>query len=130
LPASFCFRASLKKTGSPPTILKSRTKRLTPLFLIYRRGGAQESEREIASICRKVARKKAEGNKELTRVTKGTLHTFLGVPKFIPESEQEHDTVGIATGLAWTQSGGRFSMWKFHLSKERGISSSLGNWEM
>ena len=68
--------------------------------------GLRNLEREIASICRKVARKIAEGKKELTRVTKGNLHKFLGVPKYLLDSEQEEDKVGIATGLAWTQAGG------------------------
>jgi len=68
--------------------------------------GLRNLEREIASICRKIARKKAEGGKGTTRITKGNLHKFLGVPKHIPEVEQEKDKVGIATGLAWTQAGG------------------------
>ncbi len=68
--------------------------------------GLRNLEREIAAICRKVARKKAEGKKGVTRVTKGNLHVYLGVPKFLPESEQEKDSVGIATGMAWTQAGG------------------------
>jgi ATP-dependent Lon protease len=68
--------------------------------------GLRNLEREIASVCRKVARKIAEGKKELTRVTKGNLHKFLGVPKFLPDSEQQEDKIGIATGLAWTQAGG------------------------
>ena len=68
--------------------------------------GLRNLEREIASVCRKVARKIAEGKKELTRVTKGNLHKFLGVPKLLPDSEQQEDKIGIATGLAWTQAGG------------------------
>ncbi|MBN2468376.1 MAG: endopeptidase La [Deltaproteobacteria bacterium] len=68
--------------------------------------GLRNLEREIASICRKVARRKAEGGKGPTRITKGNLHKYLGVPKYIPEAEQEENKVGIATGLAWTQAGG------------------------
>ena len=52
--------------------------------------GLRNLEREIASICRKVARKVAEGKNELTRITRANIHSFLGAPKFLPEPEQEH----------------------------------------
>jgi ATP-dependent Lon protease len=52
--------------------------------------GLRNLEREIASICRKVARKIAEEKKDLTRITRANLHSFLGAPKFLPETEQEH----------------------------------------
>jgi len=68
--------------------------------------GLRNLEREIAAICRKVARKKAEGKKGVSRITKGNLPSYLGVAKYLPESEQLEDSVGIATGLAWTQAGG------------------------
>src|SRR5580765_6826572 len=68
--------------------------------------GLRNLEREIASICRKVARKVAEGKSELTRVTRANIHSFLGAPKFLPEPEQEHHEIGVATGLAWTSTGG------------------------
>ena len=45
--------------------------------------GLRNLEREIASICRKVARKIAEEKNELTRITRANLHSFLGAPKFL-----------------------------------------------
>ncbi len=71
-----------------------------------REAGLRNLEREVATICRKVARDVAEGKKGLARVTGASLHRFLGAPKFLPEPEQEQDEVGVATGLAWTQTGG------------------------
>ncbi|MBI5048055.1 MAG: endopeptidase La, partial [Deltaproteobacteria bacterium] len=68
--------------------------------------GLRNLEREIASVCRKVARKVAEGEMSQTTVTAKTVEEYLGVPKFIPEAEQEEDEVGVATGLAWTPVGG------------------------
>jgi ATP-dependent Lon protease len=53
-----------------------------------------------------VARDVAEGKKGLTRVTGAGLSRYLGAPKYLPEPEQEKDEVGVATGLAWTQTGG------------------------
>jgi len=63
--------------------------------------GLRNLERELASICRKVARKVAEGKSELTKLTRANIHLFLGAPKFLPEAEQEHHEIGVSTGLAW-----------------------------
>jgi len=71
-----------------------------------REAGLRNLEREIATVCRKVARDVAAGKKGLTRVSGASLHRYLGAPKFLPEPEQERDEIGVATGLAWTQTGG------------------------
>ncbi len=68
--------------------------------------GLRNLEREIATICRKTARKKAEGEKEPFAITKGNLQTYLGPPKYMPEMDQEKSQIGLSTGLAWTQVGG------------------------
>ena len=68
--------------------------------------GLRNLEREIGTICRKAARQIAENRKNKFLVTRGNLHTFLGVAKYIPEMDQEKSQVGLATGLAWTQVGG------------------------
>ncbi|MCP4628276.1 MAG: endopeptidase La [bacterium] len=68
--------------------------------------GLRGLEREISSICRKVARHIAEGGKKTFKITRNNLHQFLGVAKYIPEMDQEKSQVGLATGLAWTQVGG------------------------
>lgn len=71
-----------------------------------REAGVRNLEREIANLMRKVAKKVAEGKTECHTVDQNNLHKFLGVPKFVPEAELEKDEVGVATGLAWTESGG------------------------
>lgn len=76
------------------------------IFQYTLEAGLRNLEREIAAICRKVARKVAEGQKGPFTITCGNLHSFLGVPKFLVELEQEFHEVGVATGLAWTQAGG------------------------
>jgi ATP-dependent Lon protease len=68
--------------------------------------GLRNLEREIGALCRKVARRLAEGEKGPFPVTRGNLHKYLGPPRFLPEKELEKDEVGVATGLAWTQVGG------------------------
>jgi ATP-dependent Lon protease len=68
--------------------------------------GVRNLEREIGSICRKIARKVAEKKKGPFQVTRANLHTYLGIAKYQPEMDKEESQVGLATGLAWTQAGG------------------------
>ena len=72
-----------------------------------REAGVRSLEREIASVCRKVARRRAEGNTEPVRVAPDVVVSYLGVPRFeLEEVEQRTRVPGVATGLAWTPSGG------------------------
>ncbi len=68
--------------------------------------GVRNLEREIGSICRKVARQIAEGKAKNCQVTCRNLGRFLGPPKYMPEMDKEESQVGLATGLAWTHVGG------------------------
>jgi len=71
-----------------------------------REAGLRNLEREIGSVCRKVARKIAEGKRGMVRLTPENVHDFLGAPKVLPEEMSKKDQVGVATGLAWTPTGG------------------------
>jgi ATP-dependent Lon protease len=72
-----------------------------------RESGVRSLEREIAAICRKVAKKKAVAKKpKAMRVTEANLSDYLGVPKFIDSQIERRSRVGVATGLAWTEVGG------------------------
>jgi ATP-dependent Lon protease len=71
-----------------------------------REAGLRNLEREVATVTRKVARRVAEGEQAPARVTPGSLQRFLGAPKALPEERLKKDAVGIATGLAWTATGG------------------------
>src|SRR5947199_4264848 len=68
--------------------------------------GLRQLEREIGRICRKVARRIAEGKTEVVRVTQKNVHEYLGAPKVFPEEILKKDQIGVATGLAWTAVGG------------------------
>ncbi|MDQ1557278.1 MAG: ATP-dependent Lon protease, partial [Pyrinomonadaceae bacterium] len=68
--------------------------------------GLRQLEREIGSICRKVARRIAEGSSDTVHVTPKNLHEFLGSPKVMPDEVLKKDQIGVATGLAWTATGG------------------------
>jgi len=72
-----------------------------------REAGVRNLEREIAAICRKVARKKATLKKARTfRIVEKQLQKFLGVPKYLDSQIERRSRIGVATGLAWTEAGG------------------------
>lgn len=71
-----------------------------------REAGVRNLEREIANVMRKVAKKVAEGKGQGFPIDQSNLHKYLGVSKYVPEAELEKDEIGVATGLAWTESGG------------------------
>lgn len=71
-----------------------------------REAGVRELEREIAAICRKVAKKIAEKKTKKVEVTASDLAKFLGPRKFSSLVAEKKDEIGMATGLAVTQAGG------------------------
>jgi ATP-dependent Lon protease len=72
-----------------------------------REAGVRNLEREIASVCRKIARRHADGRTEPVTVTPDLVTSFLGVPRYEFEELEERTSVpGVAVGLAWTPAGG------------------------
>ena len=72
-----------------------------------REAGVRNLEREIGAICRKVARKRAEGSEESVEVTPDAVVEMLGAPKFLDEEVIDRTkNPGVALGLAWTPVGG------------------------
>ncbi len=73
-----------------------------------REAGVRGLERHIAAVCRKLARRVVEGRSTGKRmqVTHNQLSNYLGVPRFQDSDVVKQNSVGVATGLAWTQSGG------------------------
>src|SRR5690242_20057930 len=84
----------------------SRTALSTIIQQYTQEAGLRQLEREIGKICRKIARRIAEGHKGGIRVSLKSVHEFLGAPKIIPEEVLKKDQIGVATGLAWTAVGG------------------------
>ncbi len=72
-----------------------------------REAGVRNMEREISSIFRKVARKVVlEGKDYQAIITPANLNDYLGVPRYRSSQQEEHNEIGMATGLAWTEVGG------------------------
>ncbi len=68
--------------------------------------GVRNLEREIGKICRKLARRKAEGRKPIERITPSVVSRLLGPPQIMPREAEKEDQIGAATVLAWTEGGG------------------------
>ncbi len=68
--------------------------------------GVRNLEREIATICRKVARQVAEGKQVSRSITAQSLGKYLGPPRFLRDKEERTDEIGLAMGIAWTEAGG------------------------
>ncbi|MDY0088110.1 MAG: endopeptidase La [Coriobacteriia bacterium] len=97
----------LKEHGLTPGRLEFTEDALREMIRRYtREAGVRNLERTVAMVCRQVARKVVEGKKGKTRVTGRTVHKYLGPPKFSFGLAEEHDEVGAATGLVWTEVGG------------------------
>jgi len=71
-----------------------------------REAGVRNLEREIASICRKIAKKIALGESYPETVDVSEVNEFLGIEKFRDQDVEKKDEIGLATGLAWTETGG------------------------
>ena len=93
-----------------------------------REAGVRNLEREIANVCRKVARLVLkEGRQTQRTIGKDELQEFLGVIKFRDTRSEEKNEVGLATGLAWTEAGGQILPTECTLMPGRGKLTRTGN---
>ncbi len=95
-----------------------------------REAGVRNLEREIANICRKVARRVVEGNKDKVVAVPENIAEFLGPVRFFHEIAERSDRSGVAVGLAWTQVGGEILFVESTRMKGKGkvtITGRLGD---
>ncbi len=104
----FLLAKQMKQHGIEPGRMRVSDETMREIIRRYtREAGVRNLERELASICRKVARKLASSEKTGSlRITKKNLESYLGVPKFSDSEIDALESVGVATGLAWTEVGG------------------------
>ncbi|OGR78597.1 MAG: endopeptidase La [Elusimicrobia bacterium GWC2_64_44] len=102
----FLIPRQLKDHGLKEGSLKLDDKGIDAAIRGYtREAGVRNLNRELASMCRRAARKIVEEKVQTVKVTPENIGDFLGVPKFTHE-RVSYNAVGIATGLAWTENGG------------------------
>src|SRR5688500_20195422 len=96
-----------------------------------REAGVRNLEREINSICRKVARKVVvQGAAFKEEITAAKVTEYLGVPRFRPTLAEEKNEIGVATGLAWTEVGGEILVIEATLMAGKGrltLTGKLGD---
>ena len=95
-----------------------------------REAGLRNLEREIGTVCRKIARRKAEGSKPPFRVTAAGLPRLLGAPIFIDDEAERKLIPGVALGLAWTPAGGEILYIEVSAIKGKGgltLTGQLGD---
>lgn len=95
-----------------------------------REAGVRNLEREIGSVCRKIARSYAESGRVRRKVSPEVVAEALGATRFDPESTELRDVVGLARGLAWTTHGGELMPVEVSLAKGKGelcLTGQLGN---
>jgi ATP-dependent Lon protease len=127
----FLLPRQLQENGLKPKDFQISSEVLRQVIVNYtQEAGLRNLEREIGSLCRKVARRIAEGESGPFAVTRANLHRYLGPPRYLPEAEVEKDEVGVATGLAWTQVGGEILAIEASLMRGKGqltLTGQLGD---
>ncbi len=97
----------IKENGLKPEHVSFSSSALSKMIREYtREAGLRNLEREVGSVCRKIARKVAEGSTRSYRIIPSTVHKYLGVPRYLEEEREKVLTPGVALGLAWTAAGG------------------------
>jgi len=103
----FLIPRQLEQNGLTSDAVVIRTEVLQALIRDYTwEAGVRNLEREIATICRKVARRKAEGRPMSPVITRAGLARLLGPAEVNPREAEKQDQIGAAMGLAWTENGG------------------------
>lgn len=95
-----------------------------------REAGVRNLEREVANVCRKIARQVAEGKRYPKQVTAETVRQLLGPPRFNDDLRPDTDEVGVATGAAWTPTGGEMMIIEVNLMPGKGnliLTGQLGD---
>ena len=123
----FLVPRQLKLHGLDDKGVRIEDQGLKTLIRLYtQEAGVRNLEREIASVCRKVARSVAEGKRFPRRITANKIEELLGPPRFIHEMLPDQDEVGVATGAAWTATGGEIMFIEVNLMAGKGSLTLTG----
>ncbi len=128
----FLLPKKIEDHGLTTKNLQLSSKALKEVIRKYtRESGVRNLEREIGTLCRKVAMEVVEkGKKAIVDIKPKQLSKFLGVPKFSDDLEREAPEVGVVTGLAWTEFGGELLSIEVVLTPGKGqlvLTGKLGD---
>ena len=104
----FLVKKQTEQNGLEPENISFTDNAILTIIRTYtREAGVRNLEREISSICRKVAKEVVRQGKDTKIAVKAqSIHKYLGIPKYRYGRTEEKDTIGVTTGLAWTDAGG------------------------
>jgi ATP-dependent Lon protease len=128
----FLIPKQLEANGFKPEDIQFNERSILEIIRRYtREAGVRNLERNIASVCRKVARERLKKNEtdKKYRITAKTIHRHLGIPRFRFGLAEDKDEVGLSTGLAWTEVGGELLQIETTLMPGKGkltITGKLG----
>jgi ATP-dependent Lon protease len=121
----------VKENALTPKLIQFTSGAIKKIISVFtREAGVRNLERELASVCRKVARRVAEGKRRLNKITSQNIESYLGPPKIFKDQVQKKDQVGVATGVAWTETGGEVLFVEATKMKGKGgllLTGSLGD---
>lgn len=130
--AAQCAVAAVQNRSASPNTIPGAALRFSDSALqqIIRgytyEAGVRNLEREIGAICRKVARRVAEGRSYAQIVQPSALMRYLGPPRYLYGLAEQQDEIGVATGMSWTANGGDVMAVEVSLMKGRGVLSLTG----
>lgn len=124
---NYLLPEQLTNHGCTPKQVKITDGALREIVRKYtREAGVRNLEREIATVCRKVARAIATGTKKSETVDASDLSAYLGPERFHSLEAEKRDEVGVATGLAWTEAGGEILVIEAAKMPGRGMLTMTG----
>ena len=128
----FLVSRQLEATGLNKENLKFTDEAITHIIRHYtHEAGVRNLDREIANVCRKIARRVvAEGKKVATEITAANTNDYLGILKYRDFLAEKRNEIGLTTGLAWTEVGGQVLSTEATLMQGKGrltLTGKLGD---
>jgi len=104
---SYLIPRQLEESGLPQDRIRWSDPAVRSIITDYTfEAGVRELERKVGAICRKAARRAAEGNTKGLRIDGRTLDKYLGPPRYASDAPSDEPEIGVCNGLAWTEAGG------------------------
>ena len=119
---SYLIPRQMEESGLPRDRIRWSDGAIQSMITDYTfEAGVRELERKVAAVCRKAARRAAEGNDRTVRVDRRTVPKYLGNPRHASECLSADAEVGVANGLAWTEAGGDVLRVEAAITRGRGL---------
>jgi ATP-dependent Lon protease len=119
---SFLIPRQLHECGLPDGRIRWSEAALRAMVTEYTyEAGVRNLERQVGAVCRKAARRAAEGDLRALRVDRRALTRLLGPPRHAGEEPTSRPEVGVANGVAWTEAGGDVLRVEVAMTRGRGL---------